>query len=103
MGHIIQPIHELRVHARTTARSWTPRWRRAAQEGGALDRYTGGTFVGYTATGSEVLLAAISDDPSLRWNLLNVTNTTKVTSVRYNSPDGGFGNIAEIEVYGRTL
>jgi len=68
-----------------------------------LDRYTGGTFVGYTAAGSEVLLATIADDPSLRWNLLNVSNTTKVTTVRYNSPDDGFGNMAEIEVYGPKL
>ena len=64
-----------------------------------LDRYTGGTFVGYTAAGKEVLLATIVDAPSLRWNLLNVSATALVTRVRYNSPKGGFGNVAEIEVY----
>jgi len=66
-----------------------------------LDRYVNGTFVGYTAAGKEVLLATIKENPSLRWQLLNVSATTRVTSVRYNAPDGGFGNMAEIEVYVR--
>jgi len=62
-------------------------------------RYAGGHFVGITSNGADVHLATISEDPSLRWEVLNVTATDKVVSVRYDSPDGGFGNIAEIEVY----
>ena len=64
-------------------------------------RYVGGTFVGFTQSGGAVPLATIGETPSLKWQLLNVTARTEVVSVRYNSPDGGFGNIAEIEVYGR--
>ena len=64
-------------------------------------RYAGGKFVGYTASGTSVQLATIIDTPSLKWQLLNVSAVTPVGSVRYNSPDGGFGNMAEIEVYGR--
>ncbi len=44
-------------------------------------------------------MATIADVPSLRWQLLNVSATETVASVRYNAPDGGFGNMAEIEVY----
>ena len=64
-------------------------------------RYAGGTFVGFTKSGAAVPLATIAETPSLKWQLLNVTARTEVVSVRYNSPDGGFGNMAEIEVYGR--
>ena len=64
-------------------------------------RYVGGTFVGFTESGGAVPLATIGETPSLKWQLLNVTARTEVVSVRYNSPDGGFGNMAEIEVYGR--
>jgi len=67
-----------------------------------LDRYAGGAFVGITASGDEVPLATIGDAPSLRWELLNVSATAKVTSIRYTAPDGGFGNMAEIEVYERS-
>ena len=66
-----------------------------------VSRYAGGTFVGYTKSGAAVPLATIAETPSLKWQLLNVTARTEVVSVRYNSPDGGFGNMAEIEVYGR--
>jgi hypothetical protein len=48
-------------------------------------RYKKGTFVGYTAAGEKVLLATIIEAPSVRWELLNVSAVTKVTSVRYNS------------------
>ena len=64
-------------------------------------RYAGGTFVGYTAAGVSVALATIVETPSLEWQLLNVSTRASVVSVRYNSPDGGFGNMAEIEVYER--
>ena len=66
-----------------------------------LRRYAGGTFVGYTAAGVSVALATIVETPSLKWQLLNVSSHASVVSVRYNSPDGGFGNMAEIEVYER--
>ena len=67
-------------------------------------RYKGGAFVGYTAAGKNITLATITETPSLRWQLLNVSSSSsssgdKVVRVRYNAPDGGFGNIAEIEVY----
>jgi hypothetical protein len=40
-----------------------------------------------------VPLATIADTPSLKWQLLNVTARTDVVRVRYDSPDGGFGNM----------
>jgi hypothetical protein len=66
-------------------------------------RYEGGTFIGFTSAGKAVPLATITETPSLSWQLLNVSDSSspaeKVVRVRYNSPDGGFGNMAEIEVY----
>jgi hypothetical protein len=64
-----------------------------------LERCIGGRFVGITAAGQQVPLARISEFPSLTWNLLNVTETVKITSVQYEAPDGASGNMAEIEVY----
>ncbi len=64
-------------------------------------RYRGGTFVGFTSNGTAVPLATIAETPSIRWTLLNVSALEKVVRVRYNSPHGGFGNMAEIEVYER--
>jgi hypothetical protein len=63
-----------------------------------LSRHVGGRFVGVTADNDEVTLATISD-ASDGWNTLRVNQNDKFTSVKYYSPDGGYGNIAEIKVY----
>jgi len=77
--------------ASVTAIRWYPR-------ANFLSRHVGGRFVGVTAGNDEVGLATISD-ASDGWNTLHVTQNDQVTSVKYYSPDGGYGNIAEIEVY----
>jgi hypothetical protein len=64
-----------------------------------LDRHTGGRFVGITASGQEVDLATISSRPNNGWNGLSVSTSDSVNAVKYYSPDGGYGNIAEIKAY----
>merc|ERR1712048_621439 len=62
---------------------------------GFLQRHVGGNFVGYTSDGTAVDLATISAQPSLSWNSLTVTSSKTFVAVRYNAPNGGYGNIAE--------
>jgi hypothetical protein len=46
-------------------------------------------------------LATITTEPvANRWSTLNVSNKNKYRYVRYISPDGSYGNIAEMEVWG---
>jgi hypothetical protein len=66
---------------------------------GFLERYVGGQFVGVASDGSTVTLATISQQPSLGWTSLTVSSSKMLTAVRYNAPDGGYGNIAEIKLY----
>lgn len=66
---------------------------------GFLQRSVGGRFVGVADSGKETNLATISKSPTLGWNVLNVKSGDKFSSVKYYAPDGGYGNIAEIEVY----
>merc|ERR1711957_389751 len=66
---------------------------------GFLDRNVGGRFVGIGVDGSESELATISSTPSQGWNGLVVSITDTVASVKYVSPNGGWGNIAEIKVF----
>lgn len=70
-------------------------WPRA----GFLDRYVGGRFRGITSSGQYVVLATISATPVLGWNSLSVSLGEGLVAVEYASPDGGFGNIAEIALY----
>lgn len=67
---------------------------------GFLDRHVGGRFVGITRSGDEVPLATISSSPNLRWNSLSVRSTDVIAAVKYEAPAGGYGNIAEIAIYG---
>merc|ERR1712232_65413 len=63
-----------------------------------LSRHVGGRFVGVTTSNDEVTLATIADAND-GWNTLAITQSGEFTSVKYYSPAGGYGNIAEIEVY----
>lgn len=66
---------------------------------GFLERHVGGQFVGIASDGSTVNLATISQQPTLGWTSLKVSSSKTLTAVRYNAPDGGYGNIAEIKLY----
>lgn len=66
---------------------------------GFLDRNVNGHFAGVTSSGAEVTLATITTSPAVGWNTLNVSASDTIASVKYYSPDRGYGNIAEIEVY----
>jgi M6 family metalloprotease-like protein len=72
----------------------------------ATDRMVGGKFQGSNvadfSTGV-VDLATLSAEPVLDWNCVNVTNTATFKYVRYISPAGGWGNVAEIEFYGTAV
>jgi len=81
----------LSSHSAVTGIKWYPR-------ANFNSRHVGGRFVGVTADNREVTLATISD-VSDGWNTISVKQSEVVTSVKYYSPDGGYGNIAEIEVY----
>jgi hypothetical protein len=64
-----------------------------------LSRHVGGRFVGVTPNNQEVGLVTITKARD-GWNILNVTaGNDKFSSVKYYAPDGGYGNIGEIEVY----
>lgn len=65
-----------------------------------LSRHMGGRFVGVTADNKEVHLVTITDIQT-GWNTLTVAvGNDTLNSVKYYSPNGGYGNIAEIELYG---
>ncbi len=72
----------------------------------ATDRMAGGKFQGSNvadfSTGV-VDLAVITAEPALSWNCVNVTSTAAYKYVRYISPAGGYGNVAEIEFYGTAV
>jgi hypothetical protein len=64
-----------------------------------LSRHVGGRFVGVASNNEEVGLATIEVAKD-GWNILNVTaGSDKFHSVKYYAPNGGYGNVAEIEVY----
>jgi hypothetical protein len=67
---------------------------------GYLDRHVGGRFVGITPSDDEVLLATIPSSPTVRWNALSVQSSETFNRVKYEAPDGAYGNIAEIALYG---
>jgi hypothetical protein len=70
---------------------------------GFLGRYLGGRFMGITTDGKHVELARISAAPQDGWNGLDVKavgdDIKPLRSVKFESPSGGFGNIAEIKLY----
>jgi hypothetical protein len=62
---------------------------------------TGGKFQGSNTSSSSgfVDLYTISTAPAVQWNEVTISNSTAYRWVRYLSPDGGYGNIAEMEFY----
>ena len=69
-----------------------------------MRRAVGGTFVGIKADASSVELGTIAIAPGDHWNTLSIdakASQEPVVGVRYNSPKGGYGNIAEIKLYKR--
>jgi len=83
---------ELESHSTVAQIDYYPR-------SGFLERHIGGKFVGIADDGSTVNLIAISKEPTFSWNSLTVSSSKTLTAVRYNAPDGGYGNIAEIRLY----
>ena len=71
---------------------------------GATSRMIGGKFQGSnTADFSSGVedLATITIEPTLEWNCITVNSNSPYKYVRYLCPSGGFGNVAEIEFYGK--
>jgi len=82
----------LATQASVTGIKWYPR-------ANFLSRHVGGRFVGVDADNKETELATIADTND-GWNTISVSaGSDTFSSVKYYSPDGGYGNIAEIEVY----
>jgi PKD repeat protein len=69
---------------------------------GYEDRMNGGVFEGSSSSdfSDPVGLATVSTSPSGGWTELVVTGSEALRYVRYRAPDGGHGNVAEIEFYG---
>lgn len=69
---------------------------------GSESRMVGGYFQGSNSaaftTDSEVLYTILSA-PKAEWTCINVGTTKKYRYIRYVSPVGGWGNIAEMEAY----
>jgi outer membrane lipoprotein-sorting protein len=63
-------------------------------------RMVGGKFQGSNDAVSYDDLYTITTTPAMQWNEVTVSNPTAYRFVRYLSPDGGYGNIAEMEFYG---
>jgi hypothetical protein len=65
-------------------------------------RMVGGKFQGSNLSSSEGYadLYTITTVPSTGWNMVSISDTDTYRYVRYLSPDGGYGNVCEIEFYG---
>jgi hypothetical protein len=62
-------------------------------------RMNGGKFQGSNASSSSgfVDLYTISTTPAIQWNEVTISNAPAYRYIRYLAPDGGYGNIAEVE------
>ena len=70
---------------------------------GFESRMVGGIFQGANNTnftGAVTLFTVAAQPNSGAFTSVNVTNATAFRCVRYLAPDGGFGNVAELEFYG---
>ena len=72
---------------------------------GFTSRMVGGKFQGSntSTTSGFVDLYTVSSNPPLQWNAVTITNPTAYRYLRYVAPNGGYGNVAEIEFYGPTV
>jgi hypothetical protein len=68
---------------------------------GWAGRMVGGKFQGSNTSGGSgfVDLYTITSTPVMQWNDVTISNSTGYRWVRYLSPTGGYGNIAEMEFY----
>nr|WP_276208245.1 cohesin domain-containing protein [Gracilibacillus sp. YIM 98692] len=68
---------------------------------GFTGRMTGGKIQGSNVSETEgfVDLYTISSEPESGWNVAEITTEESYRYLRYISPDGGYGNIAELEFY----
>ena len=64
-------------------------------------RMVGGKFQGSNTSSSTgyVDLYTIPGQPTVAWQEVNLTGTTAYRYIRYLSPAGGYGNVAELEFY----
>jgi YVTN family beta-propeller protein len=64
-------------------------------------RMVGGKFQGSNTSSSTgyVDLYTIPGQPTVAWQEVNLTGTTAYRYLRYLAPNGGYGNVAEIEFY----
>ncbi len=64
-------------------------------------RMVGGEFQGSNSspTTGFTRLHLIERAPATSWNVVDLQNNTAYRYIRYLSPDGGFGNVAEIELH----
>ena len=70
---------------------------------GSESRMVGGIFQGAnnaSFTGAVTLFTVTTAPAAGGFTSVNLTNTTAFRYVRYLSPDGGYGNVAEVEFYG---
>jgi hypothetical protein len=72
---------------------------------GFTGRMVGGKFQGSntSTTSGFVDLYTVLSNPPLQWNTVTIANPTAFRYLRYVAPDGGYGNIAEIEFYGAAV
>lgn len=68
----------------------------------ASDRVVGGKFQGsnLSRTSGYHDLATITTNDNGIWNVFFINNTNGFRYLRYKAPDGGYGNINEVEFYG---
>ncbi|MFB7140629.1 CBM35 domain-containing protein [Gottfriedia sp. NPDC056225] len=68
---------------------------------GYTGRMVGGKIQGSNISQTEgfVDLYTISSTPELGWNVAELSGETAYRYIRYVSPDGGYGNVAELEFY----
>jgi hypothetical protein len=63
-------------------------------------RMVGGVFQGSNDASNWSTLATVTSTPAVgAYSTLNVSNTSAFRYVRYLSPDGGYGNVADVEFY----
>ena len=70
---------------------------------GYESRMVGGIFQGANNTnftGAVTLFTVAAQPASGAFTTVNISNTTAFRCVRYLAPDGGYGNVAELEFYG---
>lgn len=69
----------------------------------SANRMVGGKFQGSNTadfSSGVVDLATITEEPVYNWNCITISNTASFAYIRYTGPDGGHGNVAEVEFYG---